>query len=85
MRDMDRSESNYMKHEWITMRIDFLWFLLNLAHWSQTCNTCGIPTFDMMNLSFEASFGGSSLYFIVWKNNTDMISAALQHDVGCLE
>lgn len=25
------------------------------------------------------------MYFIVWKNSTDMISATLQHDVGWLQ
>lgn len=29
--------------------------------------------------------GSSGRYFMVWKKSTDMISATLQHDVGCLE
>lgn len=40
---------------------------------------------DKINLSFDAPRGSLIVYFIVWKNNTDMISAMEQHDVGCLK
>lgn len=42
-------------------------------------------TLDKINLSFDAPRGSLIVYFIVWKNNTDMISAMEQHDVGCLK
>lgn len=41
-----------------------------------------ILTFDMTNRSFAASLGALTLYFMVLKNSTDMISAADAHDVG---
>lgn len=43
-----------------------------------------ILTFERTNLSFEGSLGDEALNFMVSKNNTDIISAIEQHDVGCL-
>ena len=40
---------------------------------------------DMTNLSEAGSLGSETLYFITLKKRTDMISAALQQDVGCPE
>ena len=42
-------------------------------------------TFDKINLSLAAFFGSCTLYLMVLKNNTDIISAHDAHDVGCLQ
>ena len=41
-------------------------------------------TLDRMKRSLLMFLGSSGRYFMVWKKSTDMISATLQHDVGCL-
>lgn len=46
---------------------------------------CGCVTLERMKRSLLGLRGSSGRYFIVWKNSTDMISAALQHDVGWLQ
>lgn len=42
-------------------------------------------TFERTNRSLLAFLGSCTLYLMVWKNSTDIISAALQHDVGWLQ
>lgn len=42
-------------------------------------------TLERINRSLLGFLGSWGLYFIVWKNSTDIISAALQHDVGWLQ
>lgn len=41
--------------------------------------------FERTNRSLLAFLGSCTLYLMVWKNSTDIISAALQHDVGWLQ
>ncbi len=42
-------------------------------------------TLDKMKRSLAAWRGSFTLYLMVLKNNTDIISAADAHDVGCLK
>ena len=52
--------------------------------WSKNIQRCIVNTLDKTNLSLDALFGTVGLYFIAKKKRVDMISAAEQHDVGCL-
>lgn len=42
-------------------------------------------TFERTSRSLSGFSGSDCIYLIVWKNSTDMISAALLHDVGWLK
>lgn len=54
-----------------------------MSPYDYSCPVCF--TLERTKRSLLALRGSSGLYFMEWKNSTDMISATLQHDVGWLQ